>query len=80
MSKDSKKDELVGRTLIFTLKNGKSWHYGTVINTETKGNKTKLIFDTDKEYYDKKRKEIRSEGKGDFRDWIRSLERSPKLP
>ncbi len=80
MSKDSKKDELVGRTLIFTLKNGKSWHYGTVINTETEGNETKLIFDTDKEYYEKKRKEFRSEGKGDFGAWIRSLEKSPKLP
>ena len=74
MSKDSKKDELVGRTLVFTLKNGKSWHYGTVINTETKGNKTKLIFDTDKEYYEKKK------GNGDFRAWIRSLEKPPKLP
>ena len=81
MSKDSKKDELVGRTLVFTLKNGKSLkYYGTVVYTETKGNETKLIFDTDKEYYEKKkRKEIRSEGKGDFRTWIRSLETFPKL-
>jgi len=79
MSKDSKKDEVVGRTLVFTLKNGKSFKYGTVINTVTKGNKTELIFDTDKKYYEKKRKEIRSEGKGDFRAWIRSLEKPPKL-
>ena len=80
MSKDSKKDELVGRTLVFTLKNGKSCkYYGTVVSTETKGNETKLIFDTDKEYYEKKRKEIRSEGKGDFGAWIRSLETFPKL-
>jgi hypothetical protein len=81
MSKDSKKDELVGRTLVLTTKKGKSLkYYGTVVYTETKGNETKLIFDTDKEYYEKKRKEIRSEGKGDFRAWIRSLEQPPKLP
>jgi len=79
MSNDSKKDKLVERTLLFTLKNGKSWHYGTVVYTETKGNETRLIFDTDKEYYEKKRKEIGSEGKGDFRAWIRSLETLPKL-
>jgi hypothetical protein len=81
MSKDSKKDELVGRTLVLTTKKGKSLkYYGTVVYTETKGNETKLIFDTDKEYYEKKkRKEFRSEGKGDFRAWIRSLERLPKL-
>jgi len=79
MSKDSKKDELVERTLVFTLKNSKSLKYGTVINTETKGNETKLIFDTDKEYYEKQGKEIRSEGKGDFGAWIRSLETFPKL-
>ena len=82
MSKDNKKDELVGRTLVLTTKKGKSLkYYGTVIYTETKGNETKLIFDTDKEYYEKKkRKEIRSERKGDFRAWIRSLEQPPKLP
>jgi hypothetical protein len=81
MSKDSKKDELVGRTLLLTTKKGKSLkYYGTVVYTETKGNETKLIFDTDKEYYEKKRKEIIFEGKGDFRAWIRSLEQPPKLP
>ena len=82
MSNDSKKDKLVGRTLVLTTKKGKSLkYYGTVIYTETKGNETKLIFDTDKEYYEKKkRKEIRSEGTSDFRAWIRSLEQPPKLP
>ena len=72
MSKDIKKDELVGRTLVFTLKNGKSFKYGTVINTETKGNKTKLIFDTDEQHrYNRV--------KGDFRSWIRSIETFPQL-
>ena len=80
MSNDSKKDKLVGRTLVLTTKKGKSLkYYGTVIYTETKGNETKLIFDTDKEYYEKKRKEFRSERKGDFRAWIRSLETLSKL-
>ena len=60
MSKDNKKDNLVGRTLVLHLKNGKSLKYGTVINTETKGNETKLIFDTDKKS-NEKGKEIRSE-------------------
>ena len=72
MRKDSKKDELVGRTLVFTLKNGKSFKYGTVIKTETTGNETKLFFDTDEQHRDNR-------VKGDFRSWIRSIETFPKL-
>ena len=60
MSKDNKKDNLVGRTLVFKLKNGKSFNFGTVVNTERKCNETKLIFDTDKKS-NEKRKAIRSE-------------------
>ena len=60
MSKDNKKDNLVGRTLVYHLKNGKSFNFGTVVDTERKGNETKLIFDTDKKS-NEKRKEIRSE-------------------
>lgn len=46
MSNKTEKDNLMGRTLVFTLQNGKSFKYGTVIDTEKKGNETKLIFDT----------------------------------
>ena len=59
MSKDNKKDNLVGRTLVLHLKNGKSLkYYGTVIYTETKGNETKLIFDTDKKSNEKGNRNI----------------------
>ena len=82
MSKDNNKDDLLGKTLVLTTKKGKSLkYYGTVVYIETKGNETKLIFDRNKEYYEKKnRKRIRSEGKGDFRAWIRTLETFPTLP
>lgn len=72
MSKENKKDELVGRTFAFSLKKkGRSVKFGTVVNTNTKGNETKLILDTDKKS-DVKGKEIRDQQKTDFRSLFRT--------